>query len=485
MKSRVPSIRIRDVNGKAARKDGRYVVYWMSAYRRLHYNFALERAVEWAIHLDQPLLLLDALRVGYEWASDRFHRFVLDGIADNHATLAHTNVFHYPYIEREKADGRGLLATLGTQASVVVTDDFPCFFLPRAIASAGKQVPVLLEAIDSNGLLPMHAAPHAFGRAFDFRRYLQKSLVPHLEHGPLADPLQDVPLPRLSDKDLPADMLSRWPRTHALTDRELATLPIDHKVLPVLYPGGERRGREAMHEFLDNRIDQYLERNHPDENGASRLSPYLHFGHVSVHEVFHELAANEGWSKERVAQRTTGQAKGFWGMSEAAESFFDELVTWRELGFNYCSHRSDYDQLSSLPDWAKATMAKHASDVRPYVYTLEEFESARTHDPLWNAAQTELVRDGRIHNYLRMLWGKKIYEWSRNAEDALSVLIHLNNKYAVDGRNPNSYSGIFWVLGRYDRPWPERAIYGVLRSMSSDSTRKKVELSEYLKQYGA
>jgi deoxyribodipyrimidine photo-lyase len=173
-------------------------------------------------------------------------------------------------------------------------------------------------------------------------------------------------------------------------------------------------------------------------------------------------------------------------MSPPAESFLDELITWRELGYNFCHQRRDYEKYSSLPDWARATLEVHASDKREHMYSLAEFENAATHDELWNAAQRELVREGRIHNYLRMLWGKKILEWTASPEQALEVMIELNNKYALDGRNPNSYSGIFWILGRYDRPWgPERKIFGKIRYMSSANTARKVHVDDYLAKYGA
>jgi deoxyribodipyrimidine photo-lyase len=159
-------------------------------------------------------------------------------------------------------------------------------------------------------------------------------------------------------------------------------------------------------------------------------------------------------------------------------------VTWRELGYNMCTRRDDFDRYESLPDWARETLADHAADDRDYVYSLEQFESAQTHDRLWNAAQTQLAQEGRLHNYLRMLWGKKILEWTAAPQDALAVMIELNNKYALDGRDPNSYSGIFWVLGRYDRAWgPERPIFGKIRYMSSENTARKLRVKEYLERY--
>jgi deoxyribodipyrimidine photo-lyase len=173
-------------------------------------------------------------------------------------------------------------------------------------------------------------------------------------------------------------------------------------------------------------------------------------------------------------------------MSTASESFLDELITWRELGYNMCWQRAEYDRYESLPEWSQRTLAEHSRDPRQHVYSLEEFESSRTHDPLWNAAQMQLIGEGRIHNYLRMLWGKKILEWSASPQEALNTMIHLNNKYALDGRNPNSYSGVFWVLGRYDRAWgPERPIFGKVRYMSSENTARKTKVKQYIQRFSA
>ena len=172
-------------------------------------------------------------------------------------------------------------------------------------------------------------------------------------------------------------------------------------------------------------------------------------------------------------------------MSENAEAFLDQFVTWRELGYNMAWQRDDYGRYESLPDWARKSLAEHADDDRPTVYTKEELAAGATHDELWNAAQGQLVREGVIHNYLRMLWGKKIFEWSPSPQDALEVMIELNNKYALDGRDPNSYSGIFWCLGRYDRPWgPERPVFGTVRYMSSRNTARKLRVGPYLDRHG-
>jgi deoxyribodipyrimidine photo-lyase len=193
----------------------------------------------------------------------------------------------------------------------------------------------------------------------------------------------------------------------------------------------------------------------------------------------------EGWLGD-LPLRATGAKAGWWGVSAPAERFLDELVTWRELGFNLTSKRADYAAFESLPDWARRSLEHHADDPRDFVYTSDAFERAQTHDPLWNAAQRQLMVEGRIHTYLRMLWGKKILEWSPTPREALTTLVELNNKYALDGRDPNSYSGIFWVLGRYDRPWhPERPVFGVVRYMSSANTARKMRVKNYLRRFAA
>ena len=194
-----------------------------------------------------------------------------------------------------------------------------------------------------------------------------------------------------------------------------------------------------MLEFLEKRLSLYSEqRNEPELFVASGLSPFLHFGHLSVHEIFPELIQREKWQPKKLSLRTNGSREGWWNMSAAAESFLDELITWREVGYNFSSHRDNYDKYESLPDWVRNTLKEHARDERDHVYTLEQFEYAKTHDPLWNAAQTQLVREGRIHNYLRMLWGKKILQWSRSPQEAARIMIHLNNKYGLDESHPES-----------------------------------------------
>ena len=484
----VPRLRIRSASDREVQPGGEFVLYWMIANRRTEWNFSLQRAIKWAQELGKPLVIFEALRSDYRWASDRLHRFVIQGMIDNSAALRKSAVTYYPYLERQPGDGSGLLAALANRACVVVTDDFPCFFLPKMISVAAKQIPCRFELVDSNGLLPMRATDKVFLRAFDFRRYLQKELKPHLFELPIADPLARVKLPRL--ERLPIEITEQWPSESGASLEKMSDhldeFHIDHSIGKAVFDGGTRAAVQQMKLFLEKRLSHYAEsRNQPQQEVASGLSPYLHFGHVSAHAVFAATMEHEQWSPDQLAEKATGSSSGWWGTSEAAESFLDELITWRELGYNMCSKRSDYARYSSLPDWAQTTLAEHTDDQREYTYSLEEFESAQSHDELWNAAQRQLVREGRMHNYLRMLWGKKILEWTPTPQDALAVMIELNNKYAVDGRNPNSYSGIFWVLGRYDRAWgPERPVFGKIRYMSSDNTARKVKVKEYIEKYG-
>jgi len=483
----VPEERIRRRNPAPVRAERRYVLYWMIAARRTRRSFALQRAVEHAVALDRPLVVLEPLRCGYRWASDRFHRFVLDGMRDQRDRLADTPVRYHPYVEPNEGAGKGLLATLAAKACVVVTDDFPCFLLPRMTGAAARALDVRLEDVDSNGLYPMRATDRVFPTAYAFRRFLQRELLPHLERPPAEDPLAD--LPDADPPELDRAVVERWPAApDPLLEGapgSLDDLPIDHDVGETETRGGAVAAEEALDRFASRMLDRYHEdRNHPDDEAQSFLSPYLHFGHLAAHDAFERVAEAESWDVTRPAPDAKGARRGYWGMSEPAEAFLDQLVTWRELGYNMTSHRDDYDRYESLPDWAIRTLAEHAADPRPRLYSVEELEGAQTDDRLWNAAQNELVREGRIHNYLRMLWGKRILEWTESPREALEVMIELNNKYALDGRDPNSYSGIFWVLGRYDRAWgPERPVFGKVRYMSSKNTLRKVRVAEYLERY--
>ena len=479
----VPPLRLRPLNVAPVRPERHYVLYWQVAQRRTRHNFALQRAVALAVSLRRPLVVLEPLRVAYAHASLRLHGFVIDGMRDTRAAYERRGVTVHSYVEPTPGAGRGLLAALAADACVVVTDDQPQFFLPRMQARAAEHLDVRLEAVDGVGLLPQAAAARTFFSAHSLRTFLQTHLPPHLDAFPVADPLDA--LPPQAPVTLPAGVGQQWPdafQTGAID--QWRTLPLDKRVAATALVGGQAAGLAHLAAFLP-RLARYPEdRNHPDRAGPSGLSPYLHFGHVSVHAVFAAIAQQENWGPHLLARPNRGAREGWWQMSAAAEAFVDQLVTWRELGHLEARFRPDYDTFATLPAWTLETLQKHASDPRPWQYDGGALEHARTHDPLWNAAQRQLVQDGVLHNYLRMLWGKKILEWSPTPEDALREMLRLNDKYALDGRDPNSVSGIFWVLGRYDRPWgPERPIFGTVRYMSSENTARKVELRRYLRTY--
>ena len=440
-------LRVTHGNDRPVRAHGDYVLYWMIAARRASWSFALDHALALAKELGRPLLVFEPLRAGYPWASDRLHRFVLDGMADNARAFAAAGITYLSYVEPEPGAGKGLLEALAARACAVVTDEQPGFFLPRMVAAVAPRLAVRLDLVDGSCVHPLRAFDRAFVTARSFRRAAGELPVGMPASRPLAR------LPRtVRDAEVPAALLRRYP---SATD--LAAIPIDHDVPPVSYAGGTTAARATLDEFIAHGLARYAERNHPDAEATSGLSPYLHFGHISAHEIASRIAD---------------------------PLFLDELITWRELAHNFCFHCADHDSLSALPAWAQATLKKHARDPRPERYTLAQLAHADTGDEVWNAAQRELLVDGRIHNYLRMLWGKKILGWSATPKQALATMIELNNRYAVDGRDPSSYAGILWTLGLFDRPWgPERPIFGTIRYMSSAATKKKLDLDRYLAKY--
>jgi deoxyribodipyrimidine photo-lyase len=482
----VPPTRIVVLGDRQARPEGAYVLYWMTAARRTTHSFALERALRWARELRRPLVVLEALRVDHRWASDRFHAFVMDGMRDNAAALEAAGATHYAYIEPRAGEGRGLLEALAARACVVVTDHAPFFFLRRMAAAASARIDVRFEAIDGNGLLPLAAVTQGFTFAHQFRRFVQKNLRPHLVRMPLAEPLRDATLVR--GEAPPAEITARWPRTLEFADSFAlcSRLPIDHRVPIVEDRGGSRFGRARLDAFVRARLSSYPERSHPDEDAVSGLSFHLHFGHVSAHEVFARVAASTDWTLEKLGTKAHGRREGFWNVSEPADAFLDELVTWREIGLARAAHAgTELVRWEDLPAFARTTLGAHAADRRAYVYDLATLETGGTHDVVWNAAMRQLREEGRIQNYLRMLWGKKILEWSAHPRDALASMIALNDRWSVDGRDPSSYTNIGWVLGLYDRPWaPERPVFGVVRYMSSDAAVKKLRMKAWLAKWG-
>ncbi len=485
--------RVRTLNADEIKLGGRFVLYWMTANRRTACNHALDRALEWSCELGKPLLVLEALRVDYPLACDRFHRFVMDGMRDNRKAFEAAGVRYYPFVEREVGGGKGLLKALAEEACMVVADDWPHGFAPRMMESAASQLEVKLEAVDSVGLWPVRGMGGGFqkpySRAFDFRRFLQRELAPALSQQPQAKPLHGHQTQ--VNARIPRWIQDRWPActdSWLRSDRSLAGLPLDHSVEAVDVRGGPVGGQRCLKAFVARGLPRYNEKRIDiDVQGTSGLSPFLHFGHVSAYRVLDAIARSEGWSPSWLLgepHHRPGSRIGWWRMGEAAETFLDQLVTWRELGFHRSSLDPKFGTYEGIPKWARASLQSHAEDPRPFLYTIHEFERGETHDELWNAAQNQLRGEGVIHNYMRMLWGKKILHWSGSPQEAFSTMTHLNNKYALDGRDPNSDSGIGWVLGLFDRAWgPERSVFGKIRYMSSANTRRKLRVDAYVSRH--
>jgi deoxyribodipyrimidine photo-lyase len=474
--------RLRRLNAAPVRTRGDYVLYWMQLYRRLERNHALDHALRCAGELRKPLVVYEGLRLDYPWASPRLHRFVLEGMQANGAAAAALNLSYWPFVETPDAPGRGLVHRLASRAALVVTDDFPCYIVPGQSAALAARCEAPVLAVDSNALVPLALLGAPVSAAAHLRPRIHKAFAEAWPH-------RAARRPRIPDAAGRAVEPPFEPWAADDVGAFVAGLPLDASVPPVReVQGGSQAARRRLRHFLEHRLRGYAERRSipaaPAAGHASGLSPYLHFGHLSIEEVIEAALGTTGrWTPAELRLHNRGKREGFFCDDPDVNAFLDEAITWRDLGFHWhSSRRQDTAHLeTALPAWALATLRAHAVDPRTHVYSLEEWESGVTHDPLWNAAQRELVATGTIHNYLRMLWGKKVLEWSRTPEEAYATLVHLNNKYALDGRDPNSWTGILWCFGLFDRPWaPERKVLGRVRYMSSENTARKFALKPYL-----
>ncbi|MEZ4302082.1 MAG: deoxyribodipyrimidine photolyase [Polyangiaceae bacterium] len=472
--------RLRRANEKGILREGEYVLYWMQAFRRLSRNHALDYACTCARELKKPLVVYEGLRYDYPWASERHHRFILEGMRDNKAEAARLGVNYWPFVATEGETGRGLLRRLSEKACLVVTDDWPCFIVPGQIEALARKSERAVFAVDSCSVVPLSLLGAPVGAAAHLRPRIHKAFAAAFGHRARAEaafPEQGKRGPEAPFAVWDGDVLGA-----------LAKVPVDRSVKAVAgVTGGVVAGRERLSEFVTGRLGRYADERSkpasPEEGAASGLSAYLHYGHVSIEEVVERVLV-ERYGTAEIELGKSGKRDGFYGGDPNVNGFLDEAITWRDVGHQWLwSRRGDEESLArALPGWAMGTLAKHAGDKRAYLYSSEEWEAGATHDRLWNAAQRELVETGTIHNYLRMLWGKKVLEWSASPEEAYRTVVHLNNKYALDGRDPNSYTGMLWCFGLFDRPWaPERATMGTIRYMSSDNTAKKFKVEGYLR----
>lgn len=447
--------RVIQLNDAEQNKKARYVLYWMQMYKRTSHNHALTFAIRKANKLKLPLLVYEGLKYYYPWASDRLHTFILESVEDRRREFEQLGIRYVFYLQKDKGSPKQTVNRLSEDAACVVTDDYPCFIIPEHNSRIAEQASIPVYAVDSNGIVPMGKFEKEEYGAYTLRPKIKKLLPNYLK------PFNDETV-EMDGRELEVDC----PET-LVTDDNIATLvaecEIDHSVTPSrYYRGGAANGHARLQKFVREILPDYeTARNKPDRDGSSRLSAYLHFGFLSSLEV--ALA---------VQNADAPQA--------AKDAYLEELIVRRELSFNFTHHNANYDSLGSLPAWAQKTMRAHVDDERQFVYTLDELESGETHDELWNAAQREMVATGEMHNYVRMLWGKNVIAWSPSYEIAFETLVHLNNKYCLDGRDPNSYAGILWCFGKHDRPWMERPVFGMIRYMTSGSTGKKFDSKKYI-----
>ena len=480
----VPDCRVEELNSTGLRASGAYVLVWMVSARRARWSWLLQHARDVSLQLKKPLLILEGLSRTYPWACSRFHQFVIEGMQDNARAFERVGIQYYPYVEPRDGAGQGLLEALSESAALVITDYKPGFFQSRMQERVAQRLSCRVERVDDNGLLPLAQSLRPWPTAHSLRRHLQRVLPDLLTALPDPEPLAALKGSPIAE--VPALVTAKWPRfdvAHDAPESVIDTLSGPGVVVGVR--GGSASASALWEQFLGDKLGRYHQaRNAVEPEGTSLLSSYLHFGHLSSVQMVSDVLTSHGWTHAHLSSDVRGSRQGWWGLSEPAEGFLDQVITWREIGHVFCHQVPDFANYESLPEWALKTLEEHANDPRPVTYTLEELDTAATHDRVWNAAQNQLRQTGRIHNYLRMLWGKKILEWSPHPKDAMAVMIELNNRYALDGRDPNSYSGIAWCLGRFDRAWgPERPIFGKIRYMSSDNTQRKLRLKPYLERW--
>jgi len=447
--------RVIHINEKPIKEKARYGLYWIQMYKRVENNHSLIYAIRRANELKLPLVVYEGLKYYYPWASDRIHTFILEGVEEKRSAFEKLGIRYVFYLQKDKNSPKQTVANLAKDAALIVTDDFPCFIIPEHNRRIAERAEIPVFAVDSNGVIPMSKFDKEEYAAYTIRPKIKKLLDRYLK---------ELPFENVEIKS--DDLKVACPETIVTADniaKLVAECGIDHSVPPSeLYKGGTAAGRKRLKKFVDQILPEYnAARSKPDRDGSSRLSSYMHFGYLSALEI--ALAVQKADAPQ-----------------ESIDAYLEELIVRRELSYNLTLFNDKYGSLAALPAWVHKTMREHASDERTYLYSLEQLENGETHDELWNAAQREMVVTGEMHNYVRMLWGKNVIAWTPSYEAAFETLVHLNNKYCLDGRNPNSYCGILWCFGKHDRPWMEREVFGQIRCMTSGSTGKKFDSKKYI-----
>jgi deoxyribodipyrimidine photo-lyase len=451
------SLRTIPLNEKRLQPEGEFVLYWMQSTQRLEDNWALRMATIEADRVGKPLLIHQGLDPSYTYASARFHTFVMQG-ARELARRAESQGLTYRFaLRRRISDDRRVLDRLAARAALVVTDLFPTAGVSQRSQRFADRVNCRVLAVDSVGVVPAASFHKEEYAARTIRPKIAKQLDLALE------PVDDRAPRRAMPHALLASLGVEWlDVARCDIGAEVARCEIDHAVGPVAARGGLTHARARLHAFVGDGLRDYAERRrHPsDDGGSSRLSPYLHNGMISPLEVVSTV--RQGASAAQ------------------SEAFLNEMLTWRELSLNFCLRNPEHGSLAGLPEWVQRSMRAHADDEREVTYSLAELERAATHDTIWNAGQRELVETGQMHNVVRMLWGKSVITWTETYEQALAWLLHLNNKYGLDGRDPNSFGGIQWCFGKFDRPFASRPVWGTIRPMSLERAHSKYDVARYI-----
>jgi deoxyribodipyrimidine photo-lyase len=451
-------VRVTVRRGGALARDGKCVVYWMQRAQRGRDNHALDKAVACGNALGLPVVAYFAGISNFPHANLRHYAFLNQGLPDVEEDCAERGV---GFVMRRAPHEDHERFFADVHAAMVVGDENPMRAPERRRVQLAEVLRVPFWTVDADVIVPSKLLEKAQFSAAVARPRLYRALPEFLV--PYANPRaeREWKKPRgLQAEDVRADMTRGW------TDFDRSVKPVE------AWTGGHRAAMKRLHTFCGEMLETYdRDRNHPETDGTSKMSPYLHFGHVGPQTI--ALAVDAAVKKQPKLQA-------------ARDSYFNELIAWRELSVNFVRYQAEYDSPACADNWAKATIAEHDRDEREVLYKLPQLEQAQTYDELWNAAQIQMVRYGWMHNYLRMYWAKKIVEWTPNVRIAMKVAIYLNDKYEIDGRDPGGYAGIAWsMLGKFDRAWFARPIFGKRRYMSGASPGKKFLSGLYIQQMNA
>jgi len=417
----------------------------MQAAQRAQYNHALEHAIDLANENRIPLVVFFGITSNYPRANERHYRFMLQGLQEVKANLAQRGI---RFVARKTEPVAGAVR-MAERARLVVTDRGYLRHQKSWRRNLARLVECPLVEVETDVVVPVEEVSRK-------EEYAARTIRPKI-HNLLPDYL----LP-LKQRDLDAESIGMEFEDFEIDNlnKALQQLNIDRGVGPVDgYPGGAKEANRRLMEFIDTKMARYAERrNDPNADVLSGMSPYLHFGQISPLQI-------------SMAVRERG--------GDGAEAYLEELIVRRELSMNFVNYNPDYDSYKCLPNWAAKTLEAHRKDMREYIYSRQELEFAGTHDPYWNAAQREMILGGKMHGYMRMYWGKKIIEWSSSPEEAFETALYLNDKYELDGRDPNGHAGIAWCFGKHDRPWAERAVFGTVRYMNDRGLRRKFDADAY------